>query len=145
MSLLVNKKARHDYTILDQIQAGIVLTGSEVKSLRLGRGTLAGSFVQIIDQQAVLLGAQINPYPYADNRDYDPKRTRRLLLRKSEIYHLAEKVKQKRYTLIPLSFDLVGKNIKLTIGLGRGKKQYEKKALLRERDLQRERAREFNF
>ncbi len=142
MSLLLNKRATYDYEILSTIVAGIVLSGPEVKSLRQKNGSLTGSFVQIVAQKAVLLNAQISPYPYADNHDYDPKRTRQLLLKKKEIYDLQEKISQKGLSLIPLSIDLVGKNIKLKIGLGRGKKQFEKRAQIRERDLRREELRQ---
>ncbi len=138
MSLLTNKKAHYDYQILSKIEAGVVLSGAEVKSLRQKSGSLTGSFVQIVDGEPVLLNAQISPYQFADNRDYDPKRTRKLLLKKSQIYDLVDKVNQKGYTLVPLDFHLCKKKIKLTIGLGKGKKQFEKRAKIRERDLLRE-------
>ncbi len=138
MSLLTNKKAHYDYQILSKIEAGVVLSGAEVKSLRQKSGSLTGSFVQIIDGEPVLLNAQISPYQFADNRDYDPKRTRKLLLKKSQIYDLVDKVNQKGYTLVPLDFHLSKKKVKLTIGLGKGKKQFEKRAKIRERDLLRE-------
>ncbi len=142
MLLLVNKKAKFDYDILDQLQAGIVLSGAEVKSLRLKSGSLTGSFVQIIDNKPVLLNAQISPYKFADNRQYDPKRTRQLLLKKKQLYYLQAQMSQKGYSLIPLNFKLVGKKIKLNLGVGRGKKQFEKRAQIRKRDLERE-ARQF--
>ena len=144
MSLIVNKRATYDYEILNNIEAGIVLSGAEVKSLRAKSGSLAGSFVQIVDGNAVLLNAQISPYPYADNRNYDPKATRKLLLRKKQIYDLQAKIAQKGLSLIPLSFETVGRRIKLKIGLGRGRKQYEKRAKIRERDLKREQEREIS-
>ena len=138
MQLIKNKRATFDYEILEQVQAGIVLSGGEVKSLRLKSASLTGSFVQVVEDQAVLLNAQITPYKYANNQDYDPKRTRKLLLKKKQIYQLAEKTQNKGLTLVPLNFDLVGKRIKLNIGVGRGKKQFEKRAKIKERDLQRE-------
>lgn len=144
MSLIVNKRATYDYEILNSIVAGIVLSGAEVKSLRAKNGSLKGSFVQIVDGEAVLLNAQINPYPYAANQHYEPKATRKLLLQKKQIYELQDKTQQKGLTLVPLSFELVGKRIKLKIGLGRGRKQYEKRAKLRERDLKREQEREIS-
>ncbi|MDO5561358.1 MAG: SsrA-binding protein SmpB [bacterium] len=144
MSLIVNKRATYDYEILNNVMAGIVLSGAEVKSLRANNGSLTGSFVQIVDGEAVLLNAQINPYPYANNQNYEPKATRKLLLQKKQLYELQDKVQQKGLTLVPLSFELVGKRIKLKIGLGRGRKQYEKRAKLRERDLKREQEREIS-
>jgi SsrA-binding protein len=138
MILITNKRAHYDYQIFDQITAGIILTGPEVKSLRLKHASLTGSFVRIVGKSVVLLNAQISPYKFAANQDYDPKRTRQLLLQQKEIYRLADQVKQKNYTLVPLNFSLVGKKIKLTVGLGRGKKQFEKKQALKKRDLERE-------
>lgn len=138
MAILVNKRATYDYEILNTVMAGIVLSGAETKSLRLQNGSLSGSFVQIVGGEAVLLNAQISPYKYADNRDYDPKRTRKLLLKKKEIYDLQAKLMQKGLTLVPLSVELVGRKMKLKIGVGRGKKQFEKRAKIKERDLRRE-------
>ena len=137
MLLINNKRAKFDYEIFEKISAGIVLSGPEVKSLRAKAGSLTGSFVQIVDGRAVLLNAQISPYPYADNRDYDPKRTRVLLLRKREIFSLADKIKQKHYTLVPLSIELSNKRIKVIIGVGRGKKQFEKREQIKKREWER--------
>lgn len=140
--ILVNRRANYDYRILDKIVAGIVLSGAEVKSLRLKHGSLTGSYVQIIQGEAVLLGAQINPYAYADNRDYCPQANRRLLLRKREIYRLQQRVQKEGLSLIPLHFFYQQHKIKLMIGLGKGKKQFEKRQKIKERDLQRARCRE---
>lgn len=138
MLLLANKKARHDYAISETVQAGVVLTGAEVKSLRGKSGSLTGSYVKPIGNELFLIGAQITPYKFADNTDYDPKRTRKLLLKRREIAHLAEATSRKGWSLIPLSFDLVGRNIKLTIGLGRGRQEFEKRQVLKERTMKRE-------
>lgn len=137
--ILVNRRAHYDYQILDKLVAGIVLSGAEVKSLRLKHGSLTGSYVQIIQGEAVLLGAQINPYAYADNRDYDPAASRRLLLRKSELYRLGQKLAREGLSLIPLHFFWQRRKIKLMIGLARGKKQFEKRQKIRDRDLARSR------
>jgi len=142
MVLLVNKKAHFEYEILHTYQAGVVLSGPEVKSLRGKSGSLTGSFVKIIGEEAFLLNAQISPYTYADNREYDPKRTRRLLLKKKEILLLLEVSAQKGSALVPLSFAAVGRVIKLNFGVGRGKKHFEKRAKLKERDLARDTARD---
>jgi SsrA-binding protein len=115
----------------------VILSGAEVKSLRQKSGSLTGSFIKIIAGQAVLLGAQISPYPYADNRDYDPKRTRVILLHKKELYALDAALTQKGLTAVPLSFETVGRLIKLNFGLGRGKKVFEKRALIKDRAARR--------
>lgn len=137
MILLSNKKAKFDYEISKTYTAGIVLSGAEVKSLRNKSGSLNGSFVKIIGSEAFLINAQITPYKFADNRDYDPKKTRKLLLKKKEIYQILEATQQKNWTVVPLSVDLVGNRIKLTLGLGKGRKQFEKRAKIKERDEKR--------
>lgn len=142
MILLINKKATFEYEILHKFQAGVVLSGPEAKSLRLKSGSLSGTFVKILGDQAYLLNAQITPYKYADNRDYDPKRTRKLLLHKKELLQLQEAAAQKGLTLVPLSFELAGRHIKLNLGIGRGKKQYERRAELRKKAVERDIARE---
>lgn len=142
MVLLLNKRASHDYSFGQTLYAGLVLTGPEVKSLRLKHGSLQGSYVKIIGDEAFLLNAQINPYAYSDNREYDPKRTRKLLLRKKEIFKLMEASAEKGNALIPISVEALGRQVKLKIGVGRGKKQHEKRSELKkraiERDVQRE-------
>ena len=137
--LIVNKRARYDYEILQTYTAGLVLTGGEVKSLRAKQASLNGASVQILASgQPVLLNAQITPYKYADNHNYDSQRTRPLLMKKSELYRLQAALTQKGYTLVPLAFVLARAFIKLEIGLARGKKQYEKRAQIKKRDLARE-------
>src|SRR3990172_3285861 len=116
MQLIVNKKARHDYEITQTVQAGIVLTGAEVKSLRGKSGSLNGSYVRPLHNELYLIGAQITPYRFADNTDYDPKRTRKLLLKKREIVDLIASTQRKGWTLVPLSFEVVGRKIKLNVG-----------------------------
>lgn len=144
MSLLIeNRKARFEYEIRATLYAGIVLLGAEVKSVRGKHGSLAGSYVKIVGNEAWLLNAQISPYAYADNRDYDPKRTRKLLLRRSEIVQLQVESDRKGTVLVPLTIEAQGRHLKLKIGIGRGKKQYEKKAVLKERAAKRELDREF--
>lgn len=140
--LIKNKKARYEYDISKTLTAGIALSGQEVKSLRLKHGSLSGSFVKIIGDEAFLVNAQINPYSFADTQDYDPKRTRKLLLKKKEIYMLKETASQKGWALVPLTLFLKGKNIKLELGIGRGKKEFEKRAVLKERAIKRDMDRE---
>lgn len=141
MLLLKNKKATFEYEILSKYEAGVVLSGAEVKSLRNQSGSFAGSFVKLIGGEAFLLNAQITPYQFADNREYDPKRTRKLLLSKKELLDLAEITSQKGKTLVPLAFVLKNNKIKLEFGVGRGKKLHDKRADVKKRDLDRELAR----
>ncbi len=142
MMLVINKRAKRDYEFLNTYQAGIVLTGKEVKSLRNKSASLKGAFVKIIGNEAFLVNAQITPYKFAINKDYDPKRTRKLLLRKKEIYKLKEATHQKGRTLVPYSFELRKNTIKLNFALARGKKQFEKRADLRKKAQQRDAQRE---
>jgi len=142
MLLIANKKARHEYEISQTTQAGVILLGAEVKSLRNKSGSLSGSYVKAIGNELFLIGAQITPYKFADNTDYDPKRTRKLLLRKKEIFDLKTAADKKGWTLVPLSFELIKNKIKLKIGLGRGKQEFEKREKLKKRDLKREMQRE---
>lgn len=141
MELVTHRKARQNYQILSSVQAGIALTGAEVKSLRQGHASLVGSFVRPIGSELFLVNCQITPYQFASQRDFDQKRTRKLLLKKREIYHLLEQIEQKGATLIPLSFELVHNQIKLVIGVARGKKQFERRAELKARSIDRSLAR----
>ncbi len=142
MLLIQNKKARFEYEIKDTFEAGVVLSGAEVKSVRKKSGSLTGSFVKIIGDEAFLLNAQISPYAFADNRDYEPKRTRKLLLHRKEILKLSEAQAQKGAVLVPLALELHGQMIKLKLGVGRGKKQFEKRAVTKQRDVERDIRRE---
>ena len=145
MLLIANRKARSEYAIDKTYTAGMVLTGPEVKSLRAKKGSLSGSYVKIIGNEAFLLNAQINPYDFADNREYEPKRTRKLLLNRREIEQLQSHLEQKGRTLVPLAINLVGRHIKLEVGVGRGLKQHEQRAKLKKRDLERDLAREMKY
>lgn len=136
MKLLVNKKATFDYAIQRTLQAGVVLTGPEVKSLRAKSGSLNGAYVKVVGQEIFLLGSQISPYPFADNKDYDPKRTRKLLFHKKQIFELLEDSEKKGWSLVPLSFEIVQNKIKLNVGLGKGKREFEKRALLKQKAVQ---------
>lgn len=138
MQLVINKKARHEYAIEQTYTAGLLLTGQEVKSLRLKHGSLSGSYVKVIGGDVVLLNAQINPYAYAITDDYDPKRTRKLLLKKKEILELNELQTNKKRALVPLSIEAKGRYIKLNIGVGRGLKQFDKRQKIKERDQKRD-------
>ncbi len=141
MLLLKNKRAKFDYQIHKTFEAGIVLIGSEVKSLRNKSGSLKGSFVKILGGEAFLINAQITPYKFANNTDYDPKKTRKLLLKKKEIAQLADYSNQKNWAVVPLSILLFGNKIKVRLGVGKGKKQYEKREVIKKRDVKRKIAR----
>ncbi len=138
MILVSNKTAKRDYEILKTYTAGIVLSGAEVKSLRLKHASLKGSYIKVIGNELLLINAQINPYSFADNKEYDPKKSRKLLLKKKEIYQLKEVTDKKKVAIVPLSFDLVGNRLKLQLGVGKGKKEFEKRADIKKRDLDRQ-------
>lgn len=137
MLLVTNKQVIHDYSIIKKIIVGVVLKGYEVKSLRLKAASLKGSYVKIINLEAFLINAQINPYKFASVDNYEPKRTRKLLLKKKELIELKTETDQKNMTIVPLAFLLLGNMIKLEIALAKGKKEYEKRELLKKRDLKR--------
>lgn len=141
--LLINKKARFDFEIQDTMYAGIVLEGGEVKMLRGKHGSLQGSHVRIIGGQAWLINAQIPPYPYARNEDYDPIRSRKLLLKKSELLQLQAIQDTKGKALIPTRLGVVGPFLKLEIGIARGKTQGDKRETIKKRDLARELRRDY--
>ena len=138
MLLLKNKKATHEYEIEKTYTAGVVLSGAEVKSLKNKSGSLTGSFVKSVGGELFLLNAQISAYKFADNTNYDPKRTRKLLLKKREIGDLHEALEQKGRALVPLSFELLGRNIKLVFGIGRGLKLYDKRDKAKKRTIERD-------
>jgi SsrA-binding protein len=138
MSLVINKKAPHEYLIGKKFVAGVVLSGSEVKSLRLGQASLNGSYIKEMSQELFLINAQINAYSFAKQEDYDPKRSRKLLLKRSELDALIEASQKKGFAIVPLAFFLSHNRIKLELALAKGKKEYEKRASLKTKDLQRE-------
>ncbi|SCL29089.1 SsrA-binding protein [Micromonospora rhizosphaerae] len=137
-----NKKARHDYTILKTYEAGIVLAGTEVKSLREGRVSLVDAFAQERDGEIMLYGLHIAEYGYGTWTNHQPRRTRKLLLRRVEIGRILEKLREGGVTLVPLSMYFAGGWAKVELGLARGKKSYDKRQALAERDANREIARE---
>jgi len=141
-----NKKAYYDYEILEKFSAGIILLGCEVKSIRTGHIALSGSYVVFnSNQEPILIGSKIPPYqPNNTAQDYKPERTRKLLLSQKEINYLAGKSKEKGFSLIPLKvYDKNGK-IKLEFSLARGKKKYDKKEKIKNRDIARETQRELS-
>jgi SsrA-binding protein len=137
----VNRRAYHDYFIDDKLEAGIMLTGTEVKSVRNGRTNLRDGFVRIDGREAWLENVHISPYAQANLMNHEPLRPRKLLLHRKEIASLIGKVRQKGYTLIPLRVYFTRNHAKVEVGLARGKKQYDKREAIAERDAKREIAR----
>ncbi len=139
---IVNRKARFKFEILDKFEAGVVLLGMEVKSIREGRIKFDEAFVKNIDGELWLVNAHIPAYQFADSRNYQPARSRKLLLHKKEILSLCQKMEKGKLTLIPLSCYTKKGKIKLQIALARGKKKWQKKEKIKRRDLEREVQRE---
>ncbi|MFE9693024.1 SsrA-binding protein SmpB [Micromonospora sp. NPDC005806] len=137
-----NKKARHDYTILKTYEAGIVLAGTEVKSLREGRVSLVDAFAQERDGEIMLYGLHIAEYGYGTWTNHQPRRTRKLLLNRIEIARILEKLRDDGITLVPLSMYFANGWAKVELGLARGKRSYDKRQAIAERDANREIARE---
>ncbi len=137
-----NRRARHDYTIEDTVEAGLVLTGTEVKSLRAGRATLTDGFGQITDSEAWLHGVHIPEYTQGTWTNHEPRRTRKLLLHRREIDRLASSIHERGLTLIPLSMYFKDGKVKIELGLARGKRTYDKRQDLAKRDAAREVERE---
>ena len=138
MALIEHKRARFDFEILDTIEAGLVLFGTEVKSLRNGQGKLEGAHVVVRGGEAFLVGAHIPPFQ-AKNAPagYDPERNRRLLVTREQIAELSQKSDKQGLTTVPLSVYNKGRNLKLSIGVARGKKKYDKREALKARDTKR--------
>jgi SsrA-binding protein len=136
-----NRKARHDYHIDDVIEAGLVLTGTEVKSLRAGRASLVDGFVEMADKEAWLLNVHIPEYLQGTWNNHTPRRRRKLLLKRREIDRLASRVAERGLTIVPLALYFKDGKAKVQIGLGRGKKTYDKRQDLARRDADREVAR----
>ncbi len=134
-----NKRARFDYQILETLEAGIVLEGHEVKSIKTGHVSLKGAFVVLKNEEAYLLNASIPPYqPKNTPKSYDPERSRKLLLNRKEIAHLIGKTKEKGLTLLPIKLYNKKGKIKLEIGIGKGKRKVDKREILKKRDMKRE-------
>lgn len=140
--IATNRRARHDYTIEDTVEAGLVLTGTEVKSLRAGRATLNEGYGQITGHEAWLYGVHIPPYTQGTWTNHEPRRTRKLLLHRKEIDRLATSLSERGLTLIPLSLYFSGGKAKIELGLARGKRAYDKRQALAQRDASREVERE---
>lgn len=135
---ILNRRARYDYFILEEIEAGIVLTGTEIKSIRMGRVNLKDSYAIIRQGEVYLLNTHISSYEKGNIFNHDEDRTRKLLLHKKEIKKLENKINLEGYTLVPLKIYFVNGRAKVLIGLCKGKKNYDKRETIKERDIQRE-------
>ncbi|MFZ5572379.1 MAG: SsrA-binding protein SmpB [Thermodesulfobacteriota bacterium] len=146
--IAVNKKAAHEYFIDDQIEAGMVLKGTEVKSLRDGRANLKDAYARIKNGEVFIYQLHISPYPFAYYDNHEPERPRKLLLHKQEIKRLYGKINEKGFSLIPLKIYFKGGKAKLVIALARGKKKYDKRETIKQReanrDLDRDRKKHYN-
>jgi SsrA-binding protein len=142
-NITVNKKALHDYEILEKFEAGMILMGSEIKSTRDGRVNLKDSYVEIRAGEAFLVKAHISPYPNASYNNHEPERERKLLLHKRELMKLDKKVKTRGVTIVPLRMYFNKKGTaKIEIALAKGKREYEKKDKIKEKDIIRDMDRE---
>jgi SsrA-binding protein len=135
--IVSNRKARHDYAILEVLEAGIALKGTEVKSLRKGNANLLDSYAIIKNAELWLLGLHISPYEQGNINNHDPVRTRKLLVQKKQLRKLLAKIKEQSLTLIPLSLYFKGPYVKVELAIARGKKSYDKREAIAKRDAQR--------
>ena len=144
-NITVNRKARHEYAILQTFEAGIVLVGTEVKSLRQGKANLVDGYAKIENGEVWLVNAHISEYTQGNINNHDPRRERKLLLNKSEIRKLIGKTKEKGLTLIPLRLYFKNGKVKVELALAKGKKVYDKRRDIAKKDFQREQERRIKY
>jgi SsrA-binding protein len=144
-NVTVNRKARFEYAILQTLEAGIVLHGTEVKALRQGKANLVDSYAQLMKNEVWLVGAHISEYTQGNINNHDPIRTRKLLLNRSEIRKLIGKVKEKGLTLVPLRIYFKNGKVKVEIALAKGKKVYDKRETIAKRDFNRDQERKIKY
>jgi len=137
-AIATNRRARHDYEILETVEAGLVLRGTEVKSLRDGLVNFKDSYASVRNGEGWLLGRHINPYSHGTDANHDPERDRKLLLHKKEIARLSGKISERGLTLVPLRLYFKDGRAKVELGLARGRKLHDKRSALREREVRRE-------
>ncbi len=137
-TIATNRRARFEYQILETIEAGLVLRGTEVKSLRAGQVNFKDSYATVRSDEAWLLGCHISPYSHGTDANHDPERDRKLLLHRREIARLTGKVAERGLTLVPLRLYFKGGRVKVELGLARGKKLHDKRSAIREREVRRE-------
>lgn len=135
---VINRKANYDYEIIDNYEAGVVLTGTEIKSIRLGRITLKDSYAIIKNNEIFLLNVHISSYEQGNRFNHDELRTRKLLLHKKEIIKLKEKIDKEGFTIIPLKLYFVKGKVKILLGLAKGKKNYDKREAIKKKDIERQ-------
>ena len=140
-----NKKAYHDYFILDTYEAGIALAGTEVKSLRMGKCSIKEAFVRIEKGEVIIYGMHISPYEKGNIFNKDPLRPKKLLMHKSEIRKLVGKIEEQGYTLVPVEVYFKGSLVKVQIALAKGKKLYDKRQDIAKKDMRREAERDFKI
>ena len=133
-----NRKAKYDYQIFEEIEAGIVLTGTEIKSIRQGKANLKDSYATIKKGEALLLNMHISPYEQGNIFNHEETRTRKLLLHKKEILKLQDKIKLEGFTLVPLKLYFKKNKAKILLGVAKGKKTYDKRETIKKRDIERE-------
>ncbi len=138
IDLVSNRKALHNYEILETLEAGIALVGTEVKSLREHHGSLTDAFVIFEGEEAILISSSITPYRFGNIHNHEERRKRKLLLHKKEIYSLQRQREEKGLTIIPLAFYLKKGKIKVRLAVVKGKKQHDKRAATKEREVKRE-------
>jgi len=144
-NITVNRKARHKYFIIQSFEAGIVLTGTEVKALRQGKANLVDSYASLENAEVWLMSANISAYEQGNINNHEPTRKRKLLLKKSEIRRLIGKVKEKGLTLIPLRLYFKNGKVKVELAVAKGKKVYDKREAIAKRDIQRDQERRFKY
>jgi SsrA-binding protein len=137
-TVAINRRARHEYAVEETLEAGIALTGTEIKSIRAGRVNLAEAYARIEKGEAWLIGAHIAPYEQGNRNNHEPTRTRKLLLHRDQISELVGRTQAKGFTLVPLKLYIRNGMAKLEIGVARGKKAYDKRRTIAERDARRE-------
>lgn len=140
-----NKKVYHDYFLLEKYEAGISLAGTEVKSLRMGKGSIKESFIRIENGEIILYGMHITPYEKGNIFNKDPLRPKKLLLHKKEIEKLSSKMREKGFTIVPVEVYFKGSLVKVEIALAKGKKLYDKRADIAKKDQKREAQRDFKI
>ncbi|MGQ9554209.1 MAG: SsrA-binding protein SmpB [Anaerolineae bacterium] len=136
--IAVNRRARHEYDVKETLEAGLVLTGSEIKSVRAGKVNLAEAYVQVKEGEAWLLDMHVSTYTHGGYANHDPRRPRKLLLHRDEILRLSGQVAQKGYTIVPLRLYLKQGKAKVEIALAKGRKLHDKRQAIAERDAERE-------
>ena len=139
--ITVNRRALRDYKVLERVEAGIELRGTEVKSIRLGHVSMVGAFARIENEEAFLFGLNISPYDHGNQFNHDPERPRRLLLHKHEILKLQAQAEQKGLALVPLAMQFRKGRVKVEIGVCRGKQEHDKRETIKRRTADREAAR----